>query len=86
MFECNFEGKGDITILFTLNKAEIPTPFDGQRIQSGGRFNLTRELLDGAQQADFKVIAVIDDMLPSQVAQWTFELKENLKPVNLPQK
>ena len=68
--------------MFTLNKDEIPMPHIGEQFVQGSKIKLTKEFVDlylqGVTQVDFKVIALAVGSIPSEVAQWTYEVKHGI--------
>ena len=68
---------------YTLNKAEIPTPFQGEHydISTGWGLKLTKELLGpDCTKAEIKVISFRIGQLPSFVAVKTYKMVDNKPP------
>ena len=85
MFTNNYATPNQTVFLkYTLNSNQIPGPLnyksDGEFFRPEEKLKLTRELLKGQKHATFKVIAVVEGKLPSEIAQKTFIIKENLPP------
>ena len=88
MFVNNFNSaqpNQTVFLKYTLNTNEIPGPLfhksDGEYFNPEVKLRLTRELLKGQKHATFKVIAVVDGKMPSEIAQKTYILNENLQPI-----
>lgn len=45
--------------------------------------HLCQEILQGATTINIKAIAIAEGMIPSEVTQCTYEIKPNLKPVDM---
>ena len=72
---------------YTLNKEEIPTPYQGQLYDSKYdqfKIILSRELLGpNIDKVELKVIGFIEGHMPSLVATKTFKLRNDISPINL---
>jgi len=68
--------------MFTINKEEIPTPFEGQILNDkDARITLSKELIGAdCKFVEIKVIAVTQEKLPSEVAYKRYEIREGLNP------
>ena len=72
---------------YTLNKAEIPTPFQGEHydIATGWGLKLTKELLGpDCTKAEIKVISFRIGQLPSFVGIKTYKMVANKNPIKVP--
>ena len=59
-------------------------PFSGEYYDASCKIKLTREFVNSHckdnTRIDFKVIAVAQGTIPSEVAQYTYEVKDNIQP------
>lgn len=58
-------------------------PYSGEYYDQSFKIKLTREFVLGETRIDFKVIAVAIGSIPSEVAQWTYDIKPNINPIVL---
>ena len=64
--------------MYTLNKLDIPTPYQGEPYDSIKKIILTKELLGpDVDKAELKVIGFIEGQMPSLVATQTYKLRED---------
>lgn len=75
------KGEGKIRFNYTLNKEDIPTPYQGQPYDisiPSLQIKLTKEVLGpGVNKAELKVIGFREGKMPSLVATRTYILKED---------
>ena len=71
--------KQTIRFNYTLNKLDIPTPYQGQAYDgTNNKIFLTKELLGpDVDKAELKVIGFIEGQMPSLVATKTYTLRED---------